>query len=150
MLLRAANDPGHSQPGRKIRMIGEVVLSFDTESVAQGEIGTDAPVILRIQAGVKPIHANGGIPHGAGADGVFRRPKSTTDQILHSLPVCQTHYQLLVRLDSRELCARAGTGGGWGRSLPGSKRKRSIEIGGLNVVFPVFAQPRSKLQEKFA
>ncbi len=77
ILGRAANAPSNSHPRRKVGMIGNVVLSFKTETITEGEIGTDAPVILGVQAGVKPIHANS---------------IAAINQILNSLSIRQAHH----------------------------------------------------------
>src|SRR4029077_18056139 len=150
ILRRAANAPGQSEPGRKVSMIRYVVLRFETEPIPHGEIGAEAPIILGVQAGVKPTHANSRIPHRAGAHRIIGRAETAGDQSLYALPICQTPRQLLVCLDSRELHARAGTRGARSRSLPGSKGKCAVEIGSFKVFVAVFAQPGSKLHEVFA
>ncbi len=147
---RTTDTPSDSDSRRKVGMVREFILSFETEPVAYGEIGADAPVVLSVQPCIEPIHADGGISNRAGTHGIFRRPETTTDQRLFILPICQTHHQLLVGLDSRELHAGAGAGGAGRRSLPGSKRKFAVEIRRFKVFVAVLTQPRSKLHEVFA
>src|SRR4029077_3571084 len=93
---------------------------------------------------------NGGIPHGAGAHGVIRRPITASDESLQALSIRQAHRQLLICHDSHKQPVRASTRGAWRGSCSASERKGAIEIRSLKIVVPVFARPRSKLHEVLA
>src|SRR5260370_33250200 len=131
-------------------MIRDIVLSLETETITESEIGTDTPIVQGVQAGVKPTHPNSRIPRGTGAHRIIGRPVAAINQVLNSLSIRQAHHQLLVCLDSRERPAGARTGCAWGRSDSGSERKVPIEIGGIEVFVVVRAHPYAKLHEMFA
>jgi len=51
-LSSSANAPGKAEPGRPVAMIVNGVLRFKAQSAAEGEIGTNLPVILHVQPGI--------------------------------------------------------------------------------------------------
>ena len=44
-----AEAPGYAQPGREVGVIAEIILRFVTEARADGDIRTQAPVVLHEQ-----------------------------------------------------------------------------------------------------
>src|SRR5215471_13968991 len=48
----ATHAPGKSNAGRPIRAVGDVILSFKSQAIAQGDVGPYAPVVLEIKASV--------------------------------------------------------------------------------------------------
>src|SRR5438874_8884657 len=80
LLSTSINAPGEAKTRRKIDMVTDVVLTLVAQSVAEGDIWFDAPIVLSVQASIKISHIGKG---ATGGDRILTRTPTRSDNLRH-------------------------------------------------------------------
>ncbi len=117
------NSPGQPDARREIGMIAEIVLRLITQAGTQGDVGLNAPVILKKESPIRPSFVGGGLPRRVGVHCIETCAASV---LRGGIPSCDGLKSPLISYETGNLQACIGRIGhvtaGHGWINPGAER----------------------------